>query len=364
MTLFLLRLMIALLFCPSFETRDNWAVLLCTSRYFFNYRHLVNTLAVYHTIKKSGFSDDRIIFMNAEDDVICDNRNPLIGILKSNIGKDFFRNFSEYIEIDYKGKEVSIDNFLSVLLGRQTSDTPISKRLRSGPDSNIFIYMTGHGGDEFFKFQDSEELGAPELAYAIEEMYNKVRYREMLVVLDTCQASTMCKYIRSPSVYCIGSSQKGENSYAYVQDEEVGIPVMDRFTYAFVELLQKQQSKNHLSDMSIEQLISSMDSRFIRSKPTISSSTLSDDPHSVQISDFVSVKYHHVNTKIISERLRENSSNVVINVKLIGETVEPQETEPSDESAYTVTRLKSELQDDIELSIDDLRGEPILYRDL
>jgi hypothetical protein len=30
---------------------DNWAVLVCTSRFWFNYRHIANTLAVYRSVR-------------------------------------------------------------------------------------------------------------------------------------------------------------------------------------------------------------------------------------------------------------------------------------------------------------------------
>ena len=31
---------------------NNWAVLVDTSRYWFNYRHIANTLSVYTTVKR------------------------------------------------------------------------------------------------------------------------------------------------------------------------------------------------------------------------------------------------------------------------------------------------------------------------
>jgi len=39
-----------------------------------------------------------------------------------------------------------------------------SKRLLTDDRSNIFIYITGHGGDEFLKFQDAEKISAFDLA--------------------------------------------------------------------------------------------------------------------------------------------------------------------------------------------------------
>jgi phosphatidylinositol glycan class K len=41
--------------------------------------------------------------------------------------------------------------------------------------SNIFVYMTGHGGDEFLKFQDNEEISAFDIADAFQGMWKKGR---------------------------------------------------------------------------------------------------------------------------------------------------------------------------------------------
>jgi glycosylphosphatidylinositol transamidase (GPIT) subunit GPI8 len=38
------------------------------------------------------------------------------------------------------------------------------------------LYMTGHGGDEFLKFQDSEELQSHDLADAVKQMKEKHRW--------------------------------------------------------------------------------------------------------------------------------------------------------------------------------------------
>ena len=45
--------------------------------------------------------------------------------------------------------------------------------------SNILIYMTGHVGDGFLKFQDSEEITNIELADAFEQMWVKRRYKQI-----------------------------------------------------------------------------------------------------------------------------------------------------------------------------------------
>jgi GPI-anchor transamidase subunit K len=51
--------------------------------------------------------------------------------------------------------------------------------------------MTGHGGDEFLKFQDSEEISAFDLADAFEQMWQKKR----------CAVVSVFSNISSPSSY-------------------------------------------------------------------------------------------------------------------------------------------------------------------
>lgn len=70
---------------------------------------------------------------------------------------------------------MTVENFLRVLTGRHKTAVPRSKRLLSDEGSHILLYMTGHGGDEFLKFQDSEELQSHDLADAVKQMKEKRR---------------------------------------------------------------------------------------------------------------------------------------------------------------------------------------------
>lgn len=36
---------------------NNWAVLVSTSRFWFNYRHVANVLSIYQSIKRLGIPD-------------------------------------------------------------------------------------------------------------------------------------------------------------------------------------------------------------------------------------------------------------------------------------------------------------------
>jgi glycosylphosphatidylinositol transamidase (GPIT) subunit GPI8 len=74
--------------------------------------------------------------------------------------------------------------------------------------------MTGHGGDEFLKFQDAEEISAFDIADAFEQMWEKRRYHELFFMIDTCQANTMYSKLYSPNILASGSSELDESSYS------------------------------------------------------------------------------------------------------------------------------------------------------
>ena len=72
---------------------------------------------------------------------------------------------------------MSVENILNLLRGRYPAGTPSSKRLDSTSESKVFLFFNGHGGDNFFKIQDTGVLQTADLASAFEEMHAKGRYK-------------------------------------------------------------------------------------------------------------------------------------------------------------------------------------------
>ena len=73
---------------------------------------------------------------------------------------------------------------------------PRAKRMLSDEGSNVLVFLTGHGGNEFLKFQDQQELMAGDVADIIAQMRVKGRYRELLLVVETCQAATLFSRVK------------------------------------------------------------------------------------------------------------------------------------------------------------------------
>ncbi|PNY24185.1 GPI-anchor transamidase, partial [Tolypocladium capitatum] len=236
-----LPVVVALAMCASCvvsEHTSNWAVLVCTSRFWFNYRHLANVLSMYRTVKRLGIPDSQIILM-LPDDMACNPRNAFPGTVYSNSDRAVDL-YGDNIEVDYRGYEVTVENFIRLLTDRVGAEMPRSKRLLTDDRSNILVYMTGHGGNEFLKFQDAEEIGAYDLADAFEQMWEKKRYHEILFMIDTCQANTMYSRLYSPNIIATGSSELDQSSYSHHADNDVGVAVIDRYTYYNLEFLENQ----------------------------------------------------------------------------------------------------------------------------
>ncbi len=76
---------------------NNWAVIVDTSRFWFNYRHPANALSFYWAVKKLGIPDNQIILMLA-DDMACNPRNVFPGTVYNNEHPSGFDPDSAYKE--------------------------------------------------------------------------------------------------------------------------------------------------------------------------------------------------------------------------------------------------------------------------
>lgn len=223
---------------------SNHAVIVSSSRYWFNYRHAINALSIYQILRENGIPDTNIVLMVA-DEYATNGRNPLKNAMYAN--NRHLSLYNESVEIDYRGDDVTVEQLVRVLTGTQRCDGETV--LQSDAESNVLLYLTGHGGDQFFKFQDFEEIMAAQLADVIRFMQQNGKFRELLVVADTCQAFTLGDTMGDiPNVTMIGSSLKGENSYAHHSDEVLGLSVTEKYTYALSDYIAR-----HGLGMSLQQ---------------------------------------------------------------------------------------------------------------
>lgn len=260
---------------------NNWAVLVDTSRFWFNYRHVANVLSIYRSVKRLGIPDSQIILMVA-DDMACNPRNPRPATVFNNANQHI-NVYGDDVEVDYRGYEVTVENFVRLLTGRLPPGTPRSKQLRTDEGSNILVYLTGHGGDGFLKFQDSEEVTSQELADAVEQMWQKRRYHEMFFMIDTCQAASLYEKFYSPNILAVASSLVGEDSLSHHVDPAIGVYIIDRYTYYALDFLERVEPD---STKTMGEFLAVCPKRVCISTVGVRKDLFRRDPHKVLITDF------------------------------------------------------------------------------
>src|SRR5690349_8351723 len=93
-------------------------------------------------------------------------------------------------------------------------------------------------------------------------------YHEMLFMIDTCQANTMYSKLYSPNIIATGSSKLDQSSYSHHADQDVGVAVIDRFTYYNLEFLESQV-QDMSSKKTVGELFDSYDYEKIHSHPGV-----------------------------------------------------------------------------------------------
>lgn len=88
-------------------------MLVDTSRFWFNYRHVANVLSIYRSVKRLGIPDSQIILMVA-DDMACNPRNPRPATVFNNDDQQI-NVYGDDVEVDYRGYEVSTEGFCFIL---------------------------------------------------------------------------------------------------------------------------------------------------------------------------------------------------------------------------------------------------------
>jgi glycosylphosphatidylinositol transamidase (GPIT) subunit GPI8 len=87
-------------------------------------------------------------------------------------------------------------------------------------------------------------------------------------MIDTCQANTMYSKFYSPNIIATGSSEIDQSSYSHHADNDVGVAVIDRYTYYNLDFLETE-IREPSSKKTIGDLFDSYDEGKIHSKPGV-----------------------------------------------------------------------------------------------
>ncbi|XAR69269.1 Legumain [Bertholletia excelsa] len=194
------------------STVTRWAVLVAGSNGYWNYRHQADVCHAYQLLKKGGLKDENIVvFMY--DDVAFNAENPREGIIiNSPDGDDVYSGVPK----DYTGEDVTVNNFLAVILGNKTAVTGGSgKVVDSGPNDHIFIYYSDHGGPGVLGMPTSPYLYANDLIDVLKKKHASGTYKSLVFYLEACESGSIFEGLlpEGLNIYATTAANAEESSW-------------------------------------------------------------------------------------------------------------------------------------------------------
>ncbi|XP_056127460.1 legumain-like [Rhinichthys klamathensis goyatoka] len=169
-------------------TGKKWILLVSGSKGWEHYKHQANVCLHYQLIKRHGIPDEQIVVM-MYDDIAYNPKNPENGQIISVVDDS---NVYLGVPKDYTGKHLTPDNFLAALRGDKSTG---KKVIDSGPDDNIYVYMSGLGkeGSQHegaFKFLQ-KALSPDAFMDTLKSMQEGKKFSKMVIFMESDYSATM-----------------------------------------------------------------------------------------------------------------------------------------------------------------------------
>ena len=199
----------------------NWALLFTGAFGWFNYSVDSNLCHAYQVLHKAGVPDERIVVVMYDD--IADNpQNPFPGKLFNNYNHtDVYKG----APMDYTHKEVTVDLVLAVLTGDKAKVKKLTGRegkvIDSGPDDNVFVAVSDHGGPGTLLFPD-RLMNVKELHKALEDMHDNKKFAKLVFYLESCHSGSMFMDLsKDLNIYALTASDEAHSaSMNYCHDPD------------------------------------------------------------------------------------------------------------------------------------------------
>ncbi|KER19733.1 hypothetical protein T265_11570 [Opisthorchis viverrini] len=152
------------------------------------------------------------------------------------------------VVIDYRGK-------VSPCSGNKELEANKKKVLKSGPDDNVFLFFSGHGGVSFLRLI-AEDLHAVELNDILAHMHSKKKYNKMVLYVEACYSGSLFRNILPPNmgIYVITSAKEDEQSWSiFCTDKDIDTCLASEFAYAWTKDSEYHDMKRHTLDQQYEE---------------------------------------------------------------------------------------------------------------
>lgn len=223
----------------------NAGMLLNAGKYFYNYRMETNLFLIKNIMSDMGFDPSDMLIVRA-DNMICNPNSvncPSLRAVPSSVTHSIA---GQPFESDYSMRDNNPSKLLELLSGFYEAKDSNYKRIDRDENTNFFYYTSGHGGNLYYKIQDTEVIFAQQVHDYLGIPALKYKQREGFLLSDSCGAGTVFSAVQgNHATYMIGSSSWDQKAWSYDFDPIFSMPLNDRFTYHFDQkigpLIKKQE---------------------------------------------------------------------------------------------------------------------------
>ena len=159
-------------------------------------------------------------------------------------------------------------------------------------------------------------------------------------MIDTCQANTMYEKIHSPNILAVGSSEIEESSYSHHSDMDIGVAVIDRFTYYTLDFLEKidRDSKETMDKLFAEYTFEN-----VHSHPGIRTDLFKRNVSEVLLTDFFgnvqNVVVDDVNMELLENEKSRNLTRTTIRLRILSKRGPTQFSFECDENSKSLIKV-------------------------
>lgn len=169
------------------------------------------------------------------DDIANDSENPVKGnIINKPNGPNVYTNVPK----DYTGETVTAANFLAVISGKADQVKGGNGRvLNTGPNDNIFIFFSDHGGPGLIAMPSGPYLYAKDLVATLQQMATAKKFHQLVFYLEACESGSMFDGLlpNNINIFATTASNPDESSYACYWDDTRQAYLGDLYSVSWME---------------------------------------------------------------------------------------------------------------------------------
>ncbi|KER23284.1 hypothetical protein T265_14674, partial [Opisthorchis viverrini] len=194
----------------------------------------------YQVVRKNNVPAENIITF-AYDDIASNPKNPFRGkVFHDNMHEDVYNG----VVIDYRGKDVTRNNFLNVLKGDKKLEAKNKKVLKSGPDDNVFLFYSGHGA-----------LHAVELNDILAYMHSKKSTTNLCCTWRRATPALCFEILFLQIWELLTSAKEDEESWSiFCTDKDIDTCLANEFPYAWITDSEYHDLKTRTLDQQYEEV--------------------------------------------------------------------------------------------------------------